>query len=161
MPSPTTSESAKDMTPITFFVPGTPKAQPRPRAFARKFGAKFSARVYDPGTAEGWKSAIAVAARPFLPAEPLKGPLRVDITFYFPRPKYHFRSNGELKPTAPEWHTGRPDRDNCEKSSADALTQLGMWEDDGQVCSGTIEKRYSFQSGAEIRIEAINTQAEP
>lgn len=45
---------------ITFFIHGDPKPQPRPRAFARRMGAKFVARVYDAGTAEGWKSQIAM-----------------------------------------------------------------------------------------------------
>ena len=40
------------MAPIEFFVEGDPKPQPRPRAFARKIGNKFMARVYDAGTAE-------------------------------------------------------------------------------------------------------------
>lgn len=152
------------MTPITFFVPGVPKAQPRPRAFARKFGSKFSARVYDPGTAEGWKSAIAVAAKPFLPTEPLAGPLRVDVTFIFPRPKSHFRSTGELKQTAPDWHTSRGDRDNLDKAVLDCLTQLGMWKDDGQVCSGTIRKHYALSrftlSGASVTISAAGQRAQ-
>jgi len=47
------------MSQIHFFVSGDPKAQPRIRAFA----INGHARVYDPGTAEGWKSLIAVAAR--------------------------------------------------------------------------------------------------
>jgi hypothetical protein len=42
-------------TPISIFVHGEPKGQPRPRAFAR--GGMV--RMYDPATAEGWKSAIA------------------------------------------------------------------------------------------------------
>jgi len=52
------------MKPITFFVPGEPKGQPRPRAFARKMGDKFVARVFDAATAEGWKGAIAAVAQP-------------------------------------------------------------------------------------------------
>lgn len=65
--------------PILFRVFGTPKAQPRPRAFAKQLGGKAVARVYDAGTAEGWKGSIALAARQYVPDEPLIGPLRVDI----------------------------------------------------------------------------------
>ena len=54
---------------ISFSVDGEPKAQPRPKAFARNFGNKWQARVYDPGTAEGWKSLIAIAVKPHLPAQ--------------------------------------------------------------------------------------------
>ena len=93
---------------------------------------------------------------------PWSGPLCVDFTFYFPRPKNHFRSNGELKPSAPMWHTAKPDRDNADKSVLDALTNLGIWGDDKQVCDGRIRKLYAggmpfaqatiYQQGCEITI---------
>ena len=66
---------------ISFFVPGIPKGQPRPRAFA--FHGK--ARVFDPGTAEGWKASVALAARDELPPAPLEGALSVSLRFYMPR----------------------------------------------------------------------------
>lgn len=78
---------------ISFSVQGVPKGQPRPRAFA----FKGKARVFDPGTAEGWKSAIAEAARPHLPREPLAGPVALEVAFSFPRPKKHFLKAG-LRP---------------------------------------------------------------
>lgn len=131
---------------FSFFATGEPKAQPRPRAFARKFGATWQARVYDAGTAEGWKAQIALAAKPFVPPTPIEGPVSVSLTFYFPRPKSHFRTGkhaGELRPDAPKYHTTKPDRDNCEKAVCDALTQIGMLKDDCQVCCGPVEKRYA------------------
>jgi Holliday junction resolvase RusA-like endonuclease len=67
----------------------------------------------------------------------------VDLTFYFPRPKGHLRSNGELKPSAPRWHTAKPDRDNADKAILDTLTNLGIWHDDKQVCDGRIRKQYA------------------
>ena len=148
--------------PITFFAAGEPKPQPRPRAFVRKFGNQFQARVYDASTAEGWKSAIAVAAKDFVPMPPLQGPLRVDITFYMPRPKGHFRSNGDLKPSAPKWHIGRGDRDNLDKAVLDALTDIGVWDDDGQVCAGEISKPYCAPGqipGAQIVITPLEEAA--
>lgn len=139
------------MNPITFFVPGIPKGQPRARSFAlRGRGGKVILskkgqpiiRVYESGTAENWKSQVALAAKQFVPMPPLSAPLSVTLEFYFPRPKAHFRSNGELKPTAPIWHSGKPDRDNCEKAVTDALKLLGMFEDDGQICDGRVSKEY-------------------
>ncbi|MCH7474591.1 MAG: RusA family crossover junction endodeoxyribonuclease, partial [Gemmatimonadetes bacterium] len=67
---------------IQFFVEGDPKPQPRPRAFS--IGG--TARVYDPHTAEGWKSAIADAARPHCPAEPWRGPVEIALVFTLTRP---------------------------------------------------------------------------
>lgn len=146
------------MNPIRFFVAGIPKPQPRPRAFARKFGDKWQARVYDASTAEGWKSLVAAAAKPYVPFPPLQGPIRCDITFWMPRPKTHYRTNGELRPAAPVWHSSRGDRDNFDKAVLDTLTQLGMWDDDGQVCIGLIQKVYGSRPGAEIVIQALEPQ---
>tara|TARA_R110000868_G_scaffold411042_1_gene701505 strand:- start:44 stop:541 length:498 start_codon:yes stop_codon:yes gene_type:complete len=132
--------------PLTFFVAGLPKAQPRTKA--RAFG-KF-AQVYTPKSADDWKMIVRNEARRAWEQSgnttPWEGPLRVDLTFYFPRPKNHFRSNGELKPSAPMWHTAKPDRDNADKSVLDALTNLGIWGDDKQACDGRIRKIYTHKT---------------
>lgn len=134
------------MEPIEFWVAGIPKGQPRAKACNR---GKHAA-VYDPGTANEWKAQVHMAAKPFIPSTPLPGLLRVDITFYFPRPKSHYRTGkhaGELRPDAPDWHTGKPDRDNADKAVLDQLTVSRMWLDDSQVCDGRIRKRYDDGRG--------------
>ena len=143
-------------TPLSFFVAGLPKAQPR--AKARAFG-KF-AQVYNPKTADDWKMIVRNEARRAWESSgdtrPWEGALCVNLTFYFPRPKNHFRSNGELKPNAPKWHTSVPDRDNLDKGTLDALTNLGIWGDDKQVCDGRIKKLYTAlgcTSGCAIEIK--------
>lgn len=142
------------MTAIRFFVTGTPKAQPRIKAGRR--GA-FT-RVYTPDTADDWKGLVAIAAKKLLPETPLESPLRVDLRFYFPRPKAHLRANGALKPNAPHWHTAKPDRDNLDKCILDCLKTIGMYKDDAQVCSGYITKVYAGPGqapGVAISIEAV------
>jgi crossover junction endodeoxyribonuclease RusA len=130
--------------PLQFFVAGLPKAQPR--AKARAFGRH--AMLYNPKTADDWKSIVRLEAQKAWQSNiPWEGPLRVDLTFWFPRPKAHFRSNGELKPNAPVWHTTKPDRDNSDKAILDALTNLGLWRDDKQVCDGRIRKHYCPHGG--------------
>ncbi len=151
--------------PISFFVPGIPKAQPRPRAFARKFGDKWAARVYDAGTAECWKSQIAAAARPHLPKHPISGPVSVQITYYMPRPKSHYRTgkySNELRADAPRFHIVKPDAQNCSKGSFDALTQIGMWQDDCQICQESAAKIYAGfgqPTGADITIRPLDALA--
>jgi Holliday junction resolvase RusA-like endonuclease len=52
-------------------------------------------------------------------------------------------------------HTTKPDSDNCKKVFMDALTQIGMWGDDCQVCSWFGEKFYAARgqaSGALIQV---------
>ena len=135
--------------PLTFFAAGLPKAQPRAKACAH---GRF-ARVYDPGTADDWKMIVRNEALKAWDRVPWEGPLCVHLTFYFPRPKNHFRSNGELKPNAPQWHTSKPDRDNSDKAILDALTNLGIWRDDKQVCDGRIRKLYGDRVGCDITIQ--------
>ena len=139
---------------IEFHVDGIPKGQPRPRAFVRG----GHAAVYDPGTAEGWKSAIAQAVQPHRPEQPLTGALDVTIDFHMPRPKSHYRTGkhaGELKSSAPRWHIGKPDIDNLLKACLDALTALHVWFDDAQIAALTATKEYSDRPGAVIIVETL------
>lgn len=126
---------------IEFDVLGTPKGQPRVRAFSRG----GHARVYDPGTAEGWKSEIAIAARAHIPKAPLEGALELSLCFRFLRPKSHFLKRG-LRPGAPWYHTAKPDIDNLIKTF-DALTTLGFWLDDAQVAVVYAQKLYITREG--------------
>lgn len=129
------------MTPISFFVRGEPKAQPRPKAFARKMGDKFVARVYTPGTAENWKSCVAEAAKPFV-EEMIMEPVAISMVFVMPRPKSHFNSKGALKPDAPVFHAIKPDGDNLYKGTVDALKTLGLISDDSIVVQHEVTKIY-------------------
>jgi Holliday junction resolvase RusA-like endonuclease len=125
----------------TVCVYGTPKGQPRARAFARN----GMVRMYDPATAEGWKGQVASAMRPYIPTEPYNVPMRLDIDFFMPRPKAHYRTgkhSDELRADAPLWFASTPDIDNLWKSVGDALTQIGFWKDDSLAVAGTITKRY-------------------
>lgn len=149
---------------IVINVCGIPKGQPRPKAFSRG----GHARVYDPGTAEGWKGLVALAARPAKddPASgpmPMLGPLKVTMAFRMPRPAAHFGRRGGapyLKDGAPLWHTSTPDADNLAKAVMDALTQLGFWRDDAQVAVLKVSKVYSDLSGVMIAITPLG-QAQP
>lgn len=134
-------------------VSGDPKGQPRPRAFSRN----GKARVFDSGTAEGWKAQIALAARDHLPAAPLACPVRVDVEFYFRRP---LRLMKKKSPTGYIPHTARPDRDNLDKAVLDSLTQIGFLQDDSLVVEGTIRKRYTRLDSAPGALIEIYTPEE-
>jgi Holliday junction resolvase RusA-like endonuclease len=133
---------------VEFFVSGSPKGQPRPRAFAR--GGK--ARVYDPGTAEGWKGQIALAAKGHLPPEPIETAVGVQLDFYLPRPKGHFGRKGLLA-SAPPYPLGKPDLDNLAKAVLDALVVIGFLRDDRLVRRLSISKHYAEAAlGCHVRI---------
>lgn len=134
---------------------GEPKGQPRARSTVRRGkGGKVFSGVYDPGTADDWKSIVRAAALAKWDRVPFTGPTKVTIIVYFTRPKSHFRSNGFLKPNAPAFHTSKPDRDNVDKAILDALVSCGVLSDDKIVCKGGIMKRYAESAPfADIMIE--------
>ena len=123
---------------VAFYVPGEPKAQPRPRAFAR--GGK--ARVYNPHTSNEWKARVAIAAAKHFAADPIGKSLAMQLNFRLPRPRSHFGKDG-LKPSAPVLPTGKPDIDNLAKAVIDALVGVGVLDDDCLVCLLTVTKRYA------------------
>ena len=87
-------------------------------------------------------------------------PIRVDITFFMPRPKNHFRTgkfSHLLKDSAPRiWHCKRPDRDNLDKAVLDVMTDTGILSDDCIVCDGRIKKRWASGEGsALVTIEKV------
>lgn len=137
----------------SFFAPGIPKAQPRPRAFAKKFGnGQVAARMYDSGTAEEWKSQICRAIERCLPPVPAEGPICVSADFIFPRPSCLERKRD---PTGRIPHTRRPDRDNLDKALLDCLKTIGVFKDDWQVCGGEVRKWFAARGerpGVHVRI---------
>lgn len=138
-----------------FHVVGVPKAQPRPRAFARRMGGKFVARVFDAGTAEGWKSLVATEARSHRPAAPLEEPLSVELDFFLPRPKSRSRKCDVQDAIA---CASKPDCDNLAKAVLDCMTQDGWWRDDSQVVRLVVEKRYhaiGARPGASVRVREM------
>lgn len=145
------------MQPISFFAAGIPRGQPRPKAFSR--GGHAS--VYDPATAEGWKSQVAIAAKEHLPSSPIESALTLSLTFYIGRPKSHHRTgkhHGELRADAPKYHTSKPDADNFAKAVMDAMTLLRFWQDDSQVCILRVAKRYANgPTGCVIEIKEAPT----
>jgi Holliday junction resolvase RusA-like endonuclease len=132
---------------LRFWITGDPKGQPRPRAFARRMGPRFVARMYDSDVADAWKAAVdgklAEIAR-IHSLEPFAGRCSVVLQFYFSRPKSHLRTNGMLKEHAPQPHTSKPDLDNLAKLVLDRITRHGrLWGDDAQVDMLAIGKEWA------------------
>lgn len=139
---------------VQLFVEGDPKGQPRARACIRG----KHAGVYDPGTADAWKQAVAEAWRSKVapehapPFRPFCTAVKVILSFYIRRPKGHFGKNG-LLPSAPVHHTQKPDTDNLAKAVLDVLTRLGAWTDDKLACTLLIRRQWADVSpGCSISI---------
>lgn len=81
-----------------------------------------------------------------VPAEPIKGAVRLMVKWCFPRGKH---PNGSYKIT-------KPDTDNLNKLIKDVMTDLGFWEDDAQIASEIIEKFWADVPGIYIEIKELN-----
>lgn len=137
---------------IEFTVPGTPIAQGSKRVFGK--------RLVDANdkTLRPWRATVAAAAVDALPAgwQPLDGPVALECTFRFPRPKSHFGARGLLPSKASLWHAQKPDGDKAVRAVADALTDAGLWRDDAQVASWVVHKCWADVSpGVSVRVEPL------
>lgn len=137
--------------PIHLVIKGDPTAQKRHRSVNM---GKFT-RQYDPSAAD--KADFLSIVQANAPETPFNCPLRVDIDFYFVRPKSHFgvgKKEGILKDNAPLWHTSRNDVDNLAKKVYDALNKV-FWRDDSLICETHLKKMYSEQPRTEITISVL------
>ena len=126
---------------LQLFIPGEPKAQPRPKA--RRAGKHIS--IYTPATAKAWKEAVMAGYKGLKVGRQVhwskEKPLQVSLEFWMPRPKIHFLKSG-LRENAPVWHQTRPDCDNLAKAVLDALQDAQVFHEDSQVVKLTVVKRY-------------------
>ena len=122
---------------IRVTVRGVPEAQARPRTFF----AGGRAITHSPKSE--WYKSVYRAGVAVRPAVPMDGPVEFRAIYLFPRPKT----------VKGFWKQTRPDLDNIDKATLDALSKARWWVDDGRVCKLTSEKRYAGpgeEPGAEI-----------
>lgn len=84
----------------------------------------------------------------------LLGPVWVEVTFAFPRPKSHFRTGKNahlLRGDAPHWKQGKPDADKLQRAIGDSLTGVVM-RDDAQIVKWSVNKIYADQAYADINV---------
>lgn len=135
---------------IEFTVAGVPAPQ------GSKVRTKWGVREDNPHT-RPWREAVAWSAtqamlggdpdgrsRVLEIGHPLTGPLELEATFFFPRPKSHYRTGkhaGQLRPDAPIHCATKPDTDKLLRAVGDAITGI-VCRDDSQLVSVTGRKLY-------------------
>ncbi len=129
-----------------------------PIALARHRTVSGGLRTYNPSASDQKKFAKACVTADVLPKEPLQGPVEACMTFYFQRPKHHFRTGkfaGQVKAGQDVWHSKKKDLDNLVKFVLDSLNALA-YLDDGQVCSIQAAKFYTSDAPrTEISFRAL------
>ena len=139
-------------------IAGKPIAKKRPR-FARM--GKFVKTYNDQETEEGrwlWEAQQRVDKK-------FTGCISVEMIFLFARPKGHYGSGknaDQRKPSAPRYHTQKPDIDNLVKFALDCLNGIAF-DDDKQIVLLKASKSWHNLKGEAItliNIEDINNERE-
>lgn len=125
-----------------------------PRVTGQMKGINFEeCRVYTKPQVLEAEALFAWHLKRHVPKEPLKGALRLAVTFFF---GYSGKSHGDG-----EWKTTRPDTDNLIKVLKDTMTKLRFWNDDAQVAEETVRKQWSkIKPGIAIEIAQLGTKGE-
>jgi crossover junction endodeoxyribonuclease RusA len=125
---------------------------PAPQGSKRHVG---NGRMIESSRAVGpWREAVRAETQRIM-ISPLAGPVRVDVAFYLPRPKGHWRTGRNahlLRDAAPALPCGTPDLDKLARAVLDGLTAGGAWKDDGQAASLHAEKYYADRQPPGCRI---------
>jgi Holliday junction resolvase RusA-like endonuclease len=139
---------------VTIDVRGLPRPQGSMRLHTLpngKTAARYPAAVY------AWRAQVQQAAADAC-AVPFVGAVELRLGFDLPRPTGHYgtgRNIGRVKPSAPPHPAIMPDLDKLVRCVADAITDAGVWHDDGQVCSLVCAKRYAAPPGVHIVITEL------
>lgn len=132
---------------LLFTVDGPPVPQKQTR-FIRRTGI-----AYNPSTKDIQR--LQWQIKPYLPSEPLAGPIEMHLTFYLPIPASFNRRIKIQMLHEIILPTKKPDFDNLAYLVTNALKDL-VYIDDSQVTDCTIRKRYSDKPRTVIKIIPIN-----
>ncbi len=127
---------------ISFVIPDNPIAKQRHRSRTNK-GQSFATN-YNPSEKDELnflhKAKLVLGS-----ITPISGPIKIDCTYYFKRPKTHMgtgKNKGTVRGSAPKYHTTTPDIDNLDKFLFDALNGF-LWLDDKQIIECFSKKKYA------------------
>lgn len=141
---------------IKFTVYGKAQSAGSKRAFPfkRKDGRLGVAVSDDNKNSKLWQAEVKAAARTaHNGTELLTGALGVTMRFYVDRPKGHFGAAGNVKASAPEFPTTRPDVLKLARGIEDACTGV-VWKDDSQIVVEKLIKEFGTPR-VEIEIEIL------
>lgn len=86
-----------------------------------------------------------------------RGPVHVEVVFYFARPRSHYgtgRNAGTLRASAPQFMSSMPDLDKLLRCVLDSLSGIAV-KDDSQVSRLLAGKFYGEPERAEVRVREL------
>lgn len=138
---------------ITFTVPGVPQVQGNHRVSRTGYTYDTNKKLAP------WRRTVALCAQQAMTAanaEPLTGPVHLDIEFAMPRTK-------TMRTDPPPPMTQRPDTTKLTRAIEDALTGI-VYRDDSQITHHTLHKRRANlgeQPHARIRVTPTESTPTP
>lgn len=142
-------------TVIEFTIPYAvrPKQGDRSHVVTDSHGNQFVAHHPDPKVKANAESLAALVAA-HRPAEPLAGPLALELTFIFPWRKsesQRIRDRWGLRPkdTKPDW-------DNLSKQLCDVLERAGFFTNDSQLADVRVRKFWGSQTDCQVRLWTLD-----
>lgn len=122
---------------------------PAPQGSKTPWGSESNPRT------RPWRAAVAAEAAQAMNGRPLlTGPVTLEVFFFYPRPKRHYRSGAradELRLDAPVYHAGKPDLDKTLRAIGDSLTGTVL-RDDAQIARVIATKLYGEPACARILV---------
>lgn len=145
---------------------GSPIPQGSKKSFAHRDTGKIVTVEERAKTLHPWRDSVRWAAREAmnLPADkdfwPMTGPVRVEATFSFRRPKSHYRTGRYahlLRENAPLFPITRAqgDGDKITRAVLDALDAAGVFVDDSQVADGRWRKVWCGEDRDSIDVPGV------
>eukprot|EP00981_Chlorochromonas_danica_P013353 scaffold6243_cov180-Ochromonas_danica.AAC.3 len=147
-----TSTTSSSSSVVSFTIYGDPVALSRHRVTSRGIMYNPSAKL---------QKDFLDACQPFLPSQPLDGPLDASIVFFINRPKSHYgtgKNAGVLKTEIERFHSKKPDVDNLGKFVLDALNKAA-YLDDSQVVALKVVKLYADDGPSRISVMLKSVQS--
>lgn len=149
------------MTPISFVIPGAPVGKERARAVVRGVKRTNNGKLrpsighYTPGKTATWERMAGIVAKVAMRGKaPFEGAVRLNLQIILPIPpswpawKRELALRGEIYPTV------KPDGDNVEKATKDALNRI-VWADDCQVIGCDKWKAYGASPCVNVTVTPL------
>jgi Holliday junction resolvase RusA-like endonuclease len=134
--------------PFSVWVKGLPQPKGSKRGVVHKATSRVLIFDQNAPKMRTWERAIQWVVQNEWQGPPLEGPVRLWLVFVFPLPK------SAPKRHPPAWKVTKPDSSKLLRLVEDALSGT-VYHDDAQVASLLVDKRYGYEAGVQIAVEAI------
>lgn len=144
--------------PVVFTIYGKPAQQGSKSAFMQN--GKIRMIEQNDSRKREWRQSVVCAGQEAMNGrDRIVGPVRLEVTFFFRRPKSHYGSGKKsttLKSSSPKYHSQTPDLDKLVRNIGDSLTGVVVF-DDSQVCILVARRSWTEDSErAEVRVEELD-----